>query len=532
MTEKVTGRRAETSTDGPNGAKVRILIKTYTLRCLLSLGLVVAATVVGLAIRSFVHLTIIVLLYVTAVLVSAAASGLIPSLVAAVASALALDFFFVLPFYTLWIADPEDILSVLFFSIVAAFISGLASRLRYQMLLARDREKITADLYSFSRKLTGIVSLADLLAATEAQVASMLEADAVVLLGEDDQLAERVCHPIGARIDELELAALRCAWRSNRLAGRGPFTVAASNWLLVPISTARGPVGVLAIRWCHPATLITTEERRFVLTVAELTGIAVERLFLAEEIDQARLAREADRLKSTLLNSIAHDLRTPVTTMLGALSSLQSDFQQFDPHTRSELLDIAQGEAERLERFVDSLLTMTRLEAGILEMKREPVDLADVVGSAMRRVQKNMGSQRVKISLPSDLPMVALDFVLFEQVLYNLLDNAAKYCPDTSSICVKGERCADTIVLSVSDEGCGIPQSDLERVFEKFFRGTARGGHRQEGIGLGLAICRGFIEALGGTITAGNRMDRPGAVFTIRLPCEQRDPATVVSLES
>jgi two-component system sensor histidine kinase KdpD len=473
----------------------------------------------GDAVRPFVELTIITLLYVSAVLITAAAFGLFPSLLAAFISVFALDFFFLQPVYSLSIANSEDIISLLFFSIVAVVTSGLASRLREQMLLARGRAKTTADLYAFSRELAGIVTLDDLLKTTAHQVGSMLGSSIVILIGEGGRLTVRARHPGDIRFDESELAAVRLAWQNNRPEGRGPLTLADSNWAFIPLSTARGTVGALAVRRSLPGPPITSDEQRLLNALAELAGVAIERLFLAEEIDQARLARESERLRSALLTSIAHDLRTPVTAVLGALSGLRSDYERFDSDTRNELLDIVQAETERLEQFVVGILDMTRLEERALEVRREPVDLGDVVGSALRRARRTMGRHTVKIDLAPDLPMLQLDFVLFEQVLYNLFDNVTKYSPPNSTIYVKGDHLDTAVVMSIIDEGTGIPDDDLERIFDKFYR-VKTGDFDHGGAGLGLAICGGFVEALGGSIAASNRTDRSGAIFTIKMPTE------------
>jgi two-component system, OmpR family, sensor histidine kinase KdpD len=518
----VTGAAGGETETPPTRYRARISIgRIDLLPCLLGIGIVAIVTAVGTAIRPLVELSIITLLYVTAVLITAAAFGLIPSLLTAFISVLAFDFFFLEPLYSLSIASPEDILSLLFFSIVAVTTSGLASRLREQMLLARNRAKTTADLYAFSRKLAGIVTLDDLLATTASQVGSMLGSSVVILLGEGEQLAVGACHPVDARIDEPELAAVRLAWQSNCPVGRDPLTLSDSNWLFIPLATARGAAGVLAVTRSPPGSPITPDEQRLLNALAELAGVAIERLFLAEEIDQARLARESERLRSALLTSIAHDLRTPVTAVLGALSGLRGDYERFDPDTRNELLDIAQQETERLERFVGGILDMTRLEERALEVRREPVDLGDVVGSALRRAQRTLGRRTVKIDLAPNLPMLQLDFVLFEQVLYNLLDNAAKYSPPTSTVCAKGALTNTVVMLSIIDEGTGVPDDDVERIFDKFYRART-GGVEQGGTGLGLAICRGFVEALGGTIAASNRTDRSGSIFTIRMPVESQ----------
>jgi two-component system, OmpR family, sensor histidine kinase KdpD len=523
-THVIGGAAGETEASGKRHSSGISIGGVDLVSCLLSLGIVGLVTVLGVAVRPIVELTIITLLYVTAVLVTAVAFGLIPSLLAALISVLALDFFFLQPLYSLSVARPEDVISLLFFSIVAVVTSGLASRLREQMLLARSRAKTTADLYAFSRKLAGIVTLDDLLATTADQVGSMLGASVVMLIAEGEQLTPRARHPPDARIDESEIEAVRSAWENKRPVGREPLAVPASSWLFIPLSTARGAVGVLAATRSPSGSPITPDDQRLLNALAELAGVAIERQFLAEEIDQARLVSESEQLRSALLTSIAHDLKTPVTAVLGALSGLRGDYERFDPDTRNDLLDIAEGETERLERFVGGLLDMTRLEAGALEIRREPVDLADVIASAVRRAQRVLGPRTVKIDLAPDLPMLQLDFVLFEQVLYNLLDNAAKYSPAASTVYVKGARCCASVVLSIIDEGIGIPDDDLERIFDKFYRGRT-GGFDQRGTGLGLAICRGFVEALGGTITASNQTDRSGSIFALKMPTDSRHPA-------
>ena len=227
---------------------------------------------------------------------------------------------------------------------------------------------------------------------------------------------------------------------------------------------------------------------------------------------------ETERLRSALLTSISHDLRTPLASILGAASSLESYQDLLDAGGRSELLRTIQDEAERLNRFVGNLLDMTRIESGAIELKREPADLGEIVGSALARAAKVLADHRVKTDLAANLPLLDLDVVLFEQVLFNLLDNASKYAPAGSEILIRAwTDGAHLVKVQVLDEGQGIPRDLLEHVFDKFYR--VHGSDRQRaGTGLGLAICRGFIEAMGGTITAGNRDDRSGAVFTLTLP--------------
>jgi two-component system sensor histidine kinase KdpD len=243
----------------------------------------------------------------------------------------------------------------------------------------------------------------------------------------------------------------------------------------------------------------------------------VERVNLVRDVDEARLQAETDRLRSALLTSISHDLRTPLASILGCATSLMSRQTQLDDVARDSMLRTIQEEAERLNRFIGNLLDMTRLESGPLTLKGGLADLSDVVGAVLRRARDILSFYRVEVDLQPDLPMLNIDMVLFEQVLFNLLDNAAKYARAGSVISIRAWRAGDQVRVQIVDEGEGIPPEDLERVFDKFYR--ARGADRRRaGTGLGLAICRGFVEAMGGTIMAANRTDRTGAVFTIALP--------------
>jgi len=222
-------------------------------------------------------------------------------------------------------------------------------------------------------------------------------------------------------------------------------------------------------------------------------------------------------LRSALLTSISHDLKTPLASILGAITSLRTYSKAYDEAAKEQLMGTVQEEAERLNRFIANLLDMTRLESGAVEPRLALADLSEVVGSVLTRTAPILAAHKVVVNLASDLPMLRVDFVLLEQVLFNLLDNAAKYAPVGSTVELRGERSGNHVILQVLDEGDGIPPEDLERVFDKFYRVHAA-DRRRAGTGLGLAIGRGFVEAMGGTIRAGNRSDRSGAVFTIEMP--------------
>ena len=263
--------------------------------------------------------------------------------------------------------------------------------------------------------------------------------------------------------------------------------------LFLPLRTSHGVVGVVGISSRDGlADPLTPEERRLLDALLDQAAVAIERVRLADERDEARLAAETERLRSALLASLSHDLKTPLASITGAVTALRQYADLYDAAARDELAGTIQDEAERLTRFVTNLLDMARLEAGGIALDRQPVDLGEVVGTALQRTAPVLAEHRVAVDLAPDLPMLDLDAVLFEQVLVNLLDNAAKYAPPGSTVTLEGRRCGDAVVLTVTDEGPGLAPEDVERVFEKFYR-ASKGDRRRAGTGLGLAICRGFV---------------------------------------
>ncbi|MEA2756738.1 MAG: two-component system, OmpR family, sensor histidine kinase KdpD [Aliidongia sp.] len=481
---------------------------------------VAAALALSEAVMQIVPLPNISLIFLSAVLFSAVAWGLWPSLFASVLSVLAYNFFFLPPLYTFTIADPANVLALITFFLVAILTSNLASRTRGQAITASARANTTAELYAFSRKLAGTATLDDVLWATAYQVAFMLNVRVVLLMpDESGKLEVGAGYPPEDELDDADLAAARWTWDHNRPAGRGADTLPGGKRLFLPLRTGRGAIGVIGIDRDGGGALLTPEERRLLDALSDQAAVAIERTKLAEDIDEARLLAETERLRSALLTSISHDLRTPLASIIGAITSLRSYGAGYDIMTRTELMATVQDEAERLNRFVGNLLDMTRLESGALEPKRGYVDIGEIVGSSLDRTGKILGRHKIAVEITPDLPMLDVDAVLLEQVLVNLLDNAGKYAPSGSEIRVEAYRSPATITIDVIDEGPGIPHDALERIFDKFYR--VRAGDRQRaGTGLGLAICRGFVEALGGTIVALNRPDRSGAILRVSFPAD------------
>jgi two-component system sensor histidine kinase KdpD len=495
--------------DGAQGFDLRQYI--------VALAVVGVALGVGLAIQPWLGIENVDLVFLTAVVGVAVRYGLLPSLVASVAASLCYNFFFLPPVYTFTITDPTNVVAFFFFIVMAVIVSNVAARVRTQAVAAVSRARTTELLYVFSRKLAGAGTLDDVLWATAYQAALMLKVRVVLLLPENDAIAVKAGYPPEDTLDEADLAAAKWAWQSNRAAGRGADTLPGAKRLFLPMHTGRGAVGVVGLDSDKSGPLLTPDRRRLLDALMDQAALAVERVRLVEDLDRAKRTVETDRLRSALLTSISHDLKTPLAGILGAASTLRGLAGALDEHAKTELIATIIDEAERLNRFIANLLDMTRLESGAIVPNSALHDLGESVGSALERTSKILAQHRVEMDLAKNLPMVEIDPVLFEQVLFNLLDNAAKYAPPGTTVRIQSWRDRDSVGLQVLDEGEGILPGDLEQIFDKFYR--ARKVDRvRAGTGLGLAISRGFIEAMHGTITAANRTDRTGAVFTIRLP--------------
>ncbi|MES2028195.1 MAG: sensor histidine kinase KdpD [Pseudomonadota bacterium] len=457
------------------------------------------------------------LVFLTAVVVVAVRFGLWPSIMASVVASLCYNFFFLPPVYTLTITDPTNVAAFFFFMLIAILVSNVAARVRTQAVSAFGRVRTTESLYAFSRKLAGTATLDDVLWASAYQIALMLKVRVVLLLPEQGVITVKAGYPPEDELDKADLAAANWAWSNDRPAGRGSDTLPGAKRLFLPMRTGRGPIGVIGIDDDRTGPLLTPDQRRLLDALVDQSALAIERVQLVEDMDRAQRNVESDRLRQALLTSISHDLKTPLASVLGAASTLRDLSPKLTEAEKADLLGTVIDESERLNRFIANLLDMTKLESGAVVPNATPQDLAEIVGSALRRAGKILIKHRVALDLAPDLPMLELDAVLFEQVLFNLLDNAAKYAPDNSAIAIKAMRDKESVLLQVTDEGTGIPPADLEQVFDKFYRAN-KGDHVRAGTGLGLAISRGFVEAMHGTISAANRVDRSGAVLTIRLP--------------
>jgi two-component system, OmpR family, sensor histidine kinase KdpD len=486
-------------------------------------GLAAVALALGVAelLRPLAGLENVDLVFLTAVIAIAVRFGLGPSLTAAIASVLAYNFFFIHPAFTFEVADPKNVAALAFFLVFAVITSNLAARVRVQALAAQEQARSTQALYGFSRRIAGVVDRGELASTTAEGMTELLGRDVLVLLPDEHGTLQVAAASLPTdEIDAFELDALRASWTMGDWTdGRDAMRIGPR--LFYPLRPDQGrALGLVALsREGLREPLLPGEEPMFGALIDQVAG-ALERLRLADERDAARLAVEGERLRTALLSSLSHDLKTPLAAITGAITALRQSPDLYDAEAREDLTAMIQDEAERMTSFVTNLLDMMRLEAGGIPLTLEPVDVGEIVATALQRTASALAEHKVAVALAPDLPMLNLDAVLFEQVLVNLLDNAAKYAPTGSTITVSGQlQKGGGVAIEVMDEGPGLPADGLERVFDKFYR--ARQGDRQRaGTGLGLAICRGFVEALGGSVTAGNRQDRSGAVFTVVFPRE------------
>jgi two-component system sensor histidine kinase KdpD len=430
-----------------------------------------------------------------------------------VLSVAAFDFFFVPPEFTFAVSDVRYLLTFLVMLIVGVVISGLTVRTRAQAEAAHHREQRTAALYAMSRELAGARGVDALLGIAVRHVAEVFHSQVVMLLpGGDGLLASWSGGQFEVEANDLGVG--RWVYEHRQPAGLGTATLPGASALYVPLTGSAGAVGVLGVRPADRHAMEEPERLHQLETFASQTALALERARLAEEAQAAQVRIETEQLRNSLLSSVSHDLRTPLATITGAASTLLQDGARLDDDTRQGLLDSVHEEAERLNRLVQNLLEMTRLESGVVPLRKELHPPEEIIGAALGRLGKRLGGRRVTTKVPPDLPLVPMDDVLIEQVLLNLLDNAIKYTPPDSPIEIIATATDQALTIEVADRGPGLRAGDEDKVFEKFYRGNrvAAGG-----AGLGLAICRGIVQAHGGRIWAQN-LPEGGVAFLFTLP--------------
>ena len=458
----------------------------------------------------------VVMIYLLGIMLVSSRVGFGASVLAAFSSVAAFDLFFVPPYLTFEVADFRHATTFLVMFLVAVVISGLTQRVRNQAQAARERERRTAALYELSRELASAQDSQAVLERAAGQLEKVFRSQVTIFAPEPSgNLAEVYASPGESASPERRLSIAQWVWSNQREAGSGTSTLPSAEAWYVPLVASGGLVGALALKSEQPDGLSQMEQRRQVAGFTVQVALAMERVRLAEETSRARAEVEAERLRSSLLSSVSHDLRTPLAVITGATSTLLQPELQLAPATRKDLLQTVLDEAERLNRLIRNLLDMTRLEAGAVQVKKEWLPLEELIGAALNHTEARLTGREVRVQLPRDLPLVACDPVLIEQTLINLLENAAKYSSgpvDLDAIATPSE-----IIVQVADRGPGVPASDELNVFDKFQRGTRFG--EQQGVGLGLTICRAIVTAHGGRIWVSAR-EGGGASFRFSLPLD------------
>ena len=488
---------------------------------LLSVPVVVTATGVAILLSRHMAPGDLTMIYLVGVVFAAVRLGLGPSMLASILSAVAFNFFFVPPRYTLSVWDPRHLLTLAVMLAVSALIGSLAGRLRTQAQTARIREQRIASLYAFSRECSRASDVASVVHLAERFIGEMANAEVWIFLRTATgglEPAPGITSAFALRAEER--AAAQWVLEHGLMAGRGTDTLPDLQALYLPLIAPRGTTGVLGL-FHEDGPPVDPDRIRLVQALAGQTAIVLEQAELAREAHRVQIRAESERLRDALLSSVSHDLRTPLGTISGAASSLADPDAHFPEDSRRELARSICEESERLNRLVGDLLSMTRLESGAVILQKEWHPVEEVVGSALTRLRKMLRDRPVTIHVAEDTPMTYLDGVLVEQVLVNLIENALKHSSEGTPIEIDASARGDQLVIDVADHGEGIAEASAEWIFEKF--STSRTKGISEGVGLGLAICKGFVEAHGGTIFAENRPGG-GALFRFTIPIGEGPP--------
>lgn len=487
----------------------------------MAVGIVAACTGIDYLMFPRFDLANLAMVYLFGVLVAAAACGRGPSVVASILSVATLDFAFVPPRLTLAISDTQYLITFTVMLLVALLTSTLVVRVREQADSAREREHLTGALYAMTRETAASRDVEDLVA-TGCRHLRDTFGGSVALLLPDAAGRVRVAaeDKMAFEVDPNDLGVAQWAHDHGQMAGRGTGTLPGARALYLPLRAAQGKVGVLGLR-AESEGVMAAKQLYLLETFANQFALALERRRILAETQQAKLQAETERLRSALLSSVSHDLRTPLSVITGAASSLIEDRAALDEETKRDLTRSIWEEAERLNKLIGNLVFATRLEAGNVSLRKDWIHLEEVVGSALSRLRETLKDRPVKTAIRSDLPLVQADGVLVEQVVLNLLENSARYTPPSTPIEISAWRTDKTVVVKIADRGPGLPEGTEQRVFERFYRGTSSSG--TAGMGLGLTICRGIVAAHGGRIWAENE-PQGGAAFYFSLPLPESGP--------
>ena len=458
------------------------------------------------------------MIYLAAVVALAASLGPVAAAAGALLSFLVWDFLFLMPRFTLALSGIQEVMGGAIFFSVALLLAGTTGRLGRSVSTAQARLFGMRRLVELSRKLSAASSTGDLLTVIAQEATSLAGRPACALLPLDEEPVVRAARPVEAEPDAASMAAARWALSRGTRAGFATDALPSADWQFRPMRTANGVVGLLGLQMAGvPTRDLDTERDRALDALIDQAAVALERSHLMEEQARSTARAETEALRSALLASIGHDLRTPLTSIRGALETLRISGPQLSDPVRDDLLVTAEEETVRLARYLGNVIDIVRLENRQVQPKREPVDIADAVRAAAERAERRTG-RPIAVDAETRLPTPQIDAVLLEQVLANLLDNAVKFSEPGTQILIQAKRIGAEVIITVEDHGIGVPPDQLSQIFDPFFR-VRRGDTAPAGSGLGLAICRGLTHAMGGRITAESPVrDGRGTRMTLHLP--------------
>jgi two-component system sensor histidine kinase KdpD len=475
-------------------------------------------TIIGQLLKPHFDLVNLVMLYLLPVLVSSVRWGRGPSLLSSLLGVLTFNFFFVPPIYTFAVANMEHLFVLVVFFLVALVTSTMATKLRMELEKATEREQRTFILYTLSREIAAKDDTDQVLKIFVDKVAETLDVAAIVLTRGPTEKDFHQTNSDGydAVLDEKECLVARWVMEHGQPAGKDLGIFEGSRSLLFfPVKADDQTLAVLGIRPHVENSELSPDQRQLIETFVNLASVAITRLRFAKEAEQTKWLAESERLHRTLLNSISHDFRTPLASITGAVTSLLAEDSVYSRETKNIFLSTIKEEAHRLNRFIENLLDMVRLESGTLELNMKWCDIQDVIGVVLRETGDALHGHPVRISVPPDAPFVMADFILIEQVMINLLENAAKYSLPNGEISISVYCQGNDLLLTVADPGPPIPKIEIEHVFDKFYR--VNSSKHISGTGLGLSICKGIIEAHRGNIWVDSSPEY-GNRFTFSLP--------------
>jgi len=442
------------------------------------------------------------MVFLLAVLFTGVSTGIWPAIYASILSFLMYNFFFIEPIYTFTVAKPYELLALVIFLVVAVITSALAGRVREQAKISAGRVRAMRRLYEFTRRLSGLASLDGLAEGAASEIHASLGRAVVVLLAQGEDLDLVAAWPPEDALDAAAMTAARWAFSHNEPAGADTGTLPIIPWYFVPLRIGNKALGVIGVARADGTALLDSEARALLDTLSEQTAAALERASLAREMVSAKTATETERVRNTLLASISHDFRTPLSSILGSATSLIDYGDKLDAAAKRDLLVQIKQETESLDEMVRNLLAITRIEAGALELRRDWIDLREIVDRVASASRRRGARHYIEVKLPADLPLVRADATLAEQSIGNVIGNAIVHTPSSSHVVVNALVTPNEVVLRVTDDGPGIPIQALPHVFDKFIKADTTPADGGQGSGLGLAIAKGIMEAHGGSIRA------------------------------